>query len=329
MCNERYVFNNICDTSPIIRRCLTRFSCVWDSCYFISDGIAETCSSFVQLKRCRGIRALTVEVRERMFEEFNRLACVDTFTAEDFSTMQEARDLLSLPLLSSIQMRPSKCSLGVTVEEKAKWVANVAALDAYMKDQLKQQKHVREQEKAVVEAKVKAKVLERARRMAQKQKLSRLPDVGKTTPASTSRPPTLLARAQNLFGFKNGVIKESLSAAPAKLSNRSHPALRPSMSKVASRGADWKVSQDKIFKRALVKRREKEKFPFMERINDLEDAYAGMQELFEVRAPSQPEHREGLKSFYKKYPVVVASLATTTTLSIVNSIALWNVLSRR
>ncbi|CZT21043.1 uncharacterized protein RCC_06904 [Ramularia collo-cygni] len=327
-CGERYVFNSICDSSPTLRKCLTRFSCVWDSCYFASDSIAEACSAFAHLKRCKGIRTLDVEVRERTFEEFNRLACVDSFTADDFQTMQEARDLLTLPLLTTIQMRPSKCSLGVTAGEKAKWIENVAALDGYMKYQLELRKLARAQQKVDDLAKERARYLERERRKARKHRISQWTAAGNTM--SDARPSGLLARARNLFAFGSRTSESSTRSAPAEQGprNRTHPALRPSASRPTVRFANWKISQDKINKRALIKREKKQQSPFMDRINDLEDAYAGIQELFEGREPRQPE-RGGVVAFYKKYPIVVVSLATTTTLSVVNSIALWNVLSQR
>lgn len=332
VCSERFVFNAICEASPILRYCLNRFSCVWDSCYFVSDDIAEACSAFVQLKRCKALRTLTVEVRERTFEEFNRLACVDTFTAEDFKLMQEARDLLTLPLLSSIEMKPSKCSLAVTEGEKAKWIENVAALDAYMKSQLQQRKALREQQKVAHEATEKVKELERARKAAQKQKILQWHAGPKKRPIKDARPAGLLARARKLLGIRADVQEDSKRSAVSKpvLRARAHPALRPTASKATVTLADWKVSQDKVRKRALVKKETKEKLFFMERIDELEDAYAGIQEMFEGGASTPAQSRlGGLAAFYKRYPVVVVFLATTTTLSIVNSIALWNVLSQR
>lgn len=332
VCKERYVFNSICEASPIFRRCLTQFSCIWDSCYFVADNIAEHCSSFAQVRRCKGIRTLSIEVKERTFEEFNRLACVDTFTTEDFKTMQEARDLLTLPALKSIDLKASKCSLGVTEEEKAKWVENVSSLDAYMKTELKKQKLLREQEQAKEKARGDAKELERARRKAQKQKILQWPNTAKTAPPADLRPASIFARARNFLRFRSAIPKDSSRSATTNTGHRTrhHPALRPNTYKGIPRSIDWKTSQDKIVKRAMVKRVEKQPFPFMDRIYDLEEAYAGIQELFEVRAPpAQVEDRGGLVDFYKSYPLVVLSLATTTTLSIVNSIALWNVMAQR
>lgn len=328
-CRERYVFNSICDASPIVRKCLTRFSCIWDSCYFVSDNIAEHCSAFAPLRRCKGIRTLYIEVRERTFEEFNRLACVDAFTDEDFKTMQEARDLLTLPLLGTIELKASRCSLGVTDEEKAKWLENVAALDAYMKSELKKENHAREQQR--VRRQIKEKNREKAKqlegRKAHMQKIHSRPHAVGSTTVDASKPTSLLARARTLFALRTRDTSRAKSGKQDRYS-RNHPALRPSTNKSNTRSVDWKASQDKIIKRAMAKREKKQPFPFMDRIDDLENAYAGVRELFEERALPQQE-LEGLAAFCKKYPAVVISLATTTSLSIVNSIALWNVLSQR
>lgn len=265
-CKEVNVFDSICKASPLLRRCLSRVSCTWHSCNFVSGRMAEDFSDFAQVRRCRNIRTIKVEVKEGVFEGFNRLACVDTFTEQDFKTIQEARDLLNLPRLKKIDLTPSECILGITDEEKAKWIENVGALNAYMQAKLKKYKLQREQRKARDEVKEKAKELERARRKAEKQTIRhRSKGAKKKTKAQIqdTRPTGMFVRARNFPRDRGATSSKTPRSSPVHSAprTRKHPALRPRTLKSPPRVIDGKTSQDTIVKRAMTKRKTKQPFP--------------------------------------------------------------------